>query len=502
MTADRVVAFIESLRVPEGPLAGQHIKLTPEQRQFITGFLADDIDVGALSIARGGGKSVLGAALCLTFLLGVADPQPRRVVELVARTRDQARIAYNYASALIDSLPDHERKLLTVLKPPRLEIRYEGENGTHYLRVISSDGKSALGSSPVFALGDERGHWAPKGDDVEAAILSGISKRGGRYCMISTSAPDDNHEFSRWLDDPPEGTYTQEHRAPDGMPLDDAQGLIAANPGCQSGVGPQLPELQKAARRAIARGGFAELQFRLYVLNQRVPSDNRMVVLTVEQFTQCEVDELPPRHGAVVIGIDSGESASMSAVCYYWPESGRMETHGWFPSQPSLLDRGANDRVSTRYQEMNQRGELSTLGEQTVPIAQWVQEVVARVPGSPVHCFVADRYKQSQFEEGVRQAGLHVPIVYRRNGWYDGGEDINRFRSAVLDGEVQTTPSLLLRSAMADAVVQRDDAGNCRLSKTKSVSRIDALSAAVLAIAHGQRIAAQPAPKAPRVAWA
>jgi phage terminase large subunit-like protein len=438
----------------------------------------------------------------MAFLTGVADDQPRRVIELVARTREQARLAYEFACALIKSLPMEQQGLITALKPPRLEIRLENEDGPHYLRVISSDGKSNLGSSPVFALGDERGHWAPKGDDVEGAILTALAKRGGRYCMISTSAPDDQHEFSKWLDNPPEGSYTQEHKAPDGLPLDDEAALLAANPGCKHGVGPSLKDLKKAARRAIQRGGFAEQQFRLYTLNQRVPTDDRALVLTVDQFTKCEVSELPPRSGPVVIGLDSGESQSMCAACYYWYETGRMETHGWFPGEPSLLDRGAADRVANRYEEMRQRGELSTLGQLTIPIAQWVQEVVGRVHGSPVQCFVADRFKQSQFEEGVRQAGLHVPIVYRRNGWYDGGEDINRFRNAVLDGEVKTLPSLLLRSAVADAVVQRDDAGNCRLSKSKSVSRIDALSASVIAIAEGQRLAAQPKAKAPRVQWA
>lgn len=501
--AQRVAAFIQSLRVPEGPLAGELIKLTPEQVQFIEGFLAEGIDVGALSIGRGGGKTTLGAALCLAFLLGVADPQPRRTIELVARVREQARIAYNFCSALITSLPAETRKQIQILQAPRLEIRYQNEDGPHFLRVIASDGKNNLGSSPVFCLGDERGHWAEKGNAVEAAILSGITKRGGKYAMVSTSAPDDNHEFSKWLDGDAEGVYTQEHKAPLGLPLDDPDALLAANPGALSGVGPQLPELQKAARRAIERGGFAEQEFRLYTLNQRIPHDARELILTVEQFKRCEVETLPERSGPLVIGIDLGESQSMSACCFYWYATGRMETHGWFPSIPNLQARGAADRVGLRYIEMEKRGELETLGERVVPVSAWVRAILARVQGCNIVAIVADQFRQSLVQEGLRGANAyHIPLVLRRNGWYHGGEDCNRWRAAILEGEVKTLPSLLLRSAIADAILQRDDGGNVRLSKTKSVSRIDALSASVLAVAHGQRLNALPRQRAPRVAWA
>lgn len=501
--ADRVIEFMRTLLIAEGPLAGQPLEPTPEHQQWLRGFLADGITVGALSQGRGGGKTTLGAALSVAYLLGVPDPQPRRVIEIYARTRDQARIAYAYASGLINSLPDETRRQITVTKPPRLEIRYENEDGPHYLRVASSDSKSALGGAPVLVLGDERGFWPIKGDELEETILSSLAKRQGRYAMISTSAPDDTHEFSKWLDEPGEGTYCQEHRAPDGLPLDDKQALLAANPGALSGVGPQLPDLLKSARRAIQRGGYAEQKFRLLVLNQRVPSDDRAVVLTVQQFQQCETDTLPERIGPCVVGIDLGESQSMSCAAYFWYETGRMECHGWFPSEPGLADRGAADRVGTRYLEMHQRGELSTLGGQVVPVAAWIREVLERVHGSAVTCLVADRFRASLVEEGVRQSGfLHLPIIYRRNGWFDGGEDLNRFRSAVLDGEVQCLPNLMLRSALADAVCQRDDGGNVRLSKSKSVSRIDALSAAVLAIAHGQRLGAMPKATTPRVAWA
>src|SRR3546814_15271636 len=84
--------------------------------------------------------------------------------------------------------------------------------------------------------------------------------------------------------------------------------------------------------------------------------------------SSCETAALPPREGPVVIGIDLGGSASMSAAAYYWPQTGRLEVLGTFPTRPSLLNRGQADGVGSRYVEMESRGELSTLGEATVPV--------------------------------------------------------------------------------------------------------------------------------------
>src|SRR3546814_3865056 len=90
----KAIRFLESLRIPEGPRAGQRLKLGPFQRQFVKGALGEGISVAALSIGRGNAKSALSAGLALGSLLGKWDPQPRREIPIGARTRDQAAIAW------------------------------------------------------------------------------------------------------------------------------------------------------------------------------------------------------------------------------------------------------------------------------------------------------------------------------------------------------------------------------------------------------------------------
>ena len=498
----KAIRFLESLSIPEGPKAGEPVKLAPFQKEFVRGALADGVNVAVLSIGRGNAKTALSAGIALGSCMGVWDRQPRRETIIAARTRDQGRIAFDFVVGFIRALPDEEQAEFTIRRSPRLEVEYEGDGGGHFIRVIAADGKSALGSAPTLVLMDERGHWqADQGDALEHALLSGLGKRGGRALIISTSAADDAHPFSVWLDEEQEGVYRQEHRPAPGLPADDMESLKLANPGAAHGIGSSLEWLQGQARRAIARGGSTLTSFRLYNRNERVSGETRDMLLTVDEWLACETDDVPEREGPCVIGIDLGGSASMTAAAFYWPETGRLECLGTFPSKPSLLDRGGADGVGDRYVQMNDRGELSTLGDKTVPVAAWLTKVIDHVDGEHVAAVTMDRYKQAELGEAIDRAGIRAPLVWRGQGFRDGGEDAERFRRAAFDGKVQTTPSLLLRSAFADTVCLRDPANNIKIAKARSTGRIDAAAATVLAVAEGVRQTARPQRKARGPVW-
>ncbi|WP_286748951.1 terminase large subunit [Sphingopyxis sp. SCN 67-31] len=503
MTAEAVISFLETLKIPEGPKAGEPLRLASYQRDFVRGAMAPDVMVGCLSIGRGNAKTALSAGIALGAVMGVWDDQPRREIIMAARNRDQAKTAFGFMVGFIDGLPEEERELFTIRRGSRLEIEYDN-NGTGLARCIAADGRSILGGAPNLAILDERAAWErDKGDLLENAILSGLGKRNGKALIISTSAPDDANTFSRWLDEPPPGTFVQEHRPPFGLPADDRESLLQANPGALEGIGASLEWLEAQAQRAIARGGSALASFRNLNRNERVSTEDRSVLITVDEWLSAEVSELPERDGPCVLGVDLGGSRSMSAAAMFWPMTGRLESIGTFPAIPGLVDRGAADGVSGRYSEMHERGELSVLGENTVPPGPWLASVVRQLDGYPVTCIVGDRFRHAEFTEAMAKAGLsRVPFIWRGFGWKDGAEDIERFRRALFDGQVKTLPSLLLRSAFADAITLVDPAGNAKLAKGRSLGRIDAAAATVLAVAEGARQVARPARQKARIGWA
>lgn len=500
----KVIKFLESLKIPTGPKAGQKLKLAPFQKDFIRGAMDPAISVGVLSVGRGAGKSAISAGIALGSVIGEWDEQPNREVLIAAKTREQARVAWEYAQALALQLPDEIQTDLVFRQNPRLEIEYRNKGGG-IIKAIAADGKGILGTSPNLVIMDERGHWSDaKGDELEHALLSGLGKRSGKALIISTSASSDAHPFSKWLDEEQDGVYRQEHRAPNGCAADDLDAIKAANPGAEHGIGASLDWLQQQAKRAISRGGSTLTAWRLYNLNQRVAADTREMLLTTDEYLMCEVaiDDLPPRSGPCVIGIDLGGSSSMSCASFYWPNTGRLEALGTFPNQPTLLDRGQVDGVGSRYVEMEDRKELSTLGDRTVPVAPWLIDVVNHVDREHIAAITMDRYKQAELGEAIDRAGIRAPIVWRGQGFRDGGEDAERMRRAVFDGDVKTAPSLLLRSAFSDAVVIRDDANNLKVTKLRSLGRIDAASATILAVAQGQRIIGRGMKKARAALWA
>lgn len=501
--ANKAIEFLQTLKIPEGPKAGQPLKLAKFQRDFVRGAFKKSTSVAVLSVGRGNAKSALSGGLALGELMGEWDRQPRREIVIAARTRDQASVVMQYARGFLAGMDEDIQQQFTYRQNPRLELEFHGDGGNHLLRGIAADSKNALGGSPTLCIMDERGHWpSDKGDDLEAALLSGLGKRSGRALIISTSAADDSHSLSQWIDDPPPGTYVQEHRPPPGLPADDLDSLLEANPGAKAGIGSNVQWLQAQAKRAIARGGSALSSFRLYNRNERVSGESRDVLLRVDDWLACEVSELPPREGGAVVGVDLGGSASMSAAALYWPNTGRLECFGAFPTSPSLADRGAADGVRDRYVEMHGRGELITLGDRVVPAGGFLQKIMQQLDGSPVTCLTADRYRQAEFEEAMAAASVRLPVVWRGQGFKDGAEDVERFRRSVFDGEVSASPSLLLRSAFSDAVTVSDVSDNRKLAKARATGRIDAAAAAVLAVAEGQRRKARPVVAAAEPIWA
>lgn len=495
--AERAIEAIEKLQVPQGRHAGELIHLADFQRQFVTGALAEGVNVGVLSIARGNGKSALAAALAVTHLIGAWGAQAQREIVIAARTADQASIAFRYALTLFESLPAEVRGDYSTRQHPHFLLTVNDDDGPHTLRAISADGKSALGGSPTLVLMDERAAWRPgRGLEMESALMTSIGKRQGRALIISTSAQDDANDFSRWLDAPPVGCYTQEHRPAPGLPADDLESLLIANPGAEAGIGTPIKLLLRSAQQAEQRGGPALSAFRNLVRNERTAADTRQVLVALDDWLRCTVDTLPPREGPVIIGLDLGSSASMTASAFYWPQTQRLEVKGFFPQHPSLLERGNNDRVGDIYEQMREDGDLFLLGDRTVPIRAWIAATIDFAGESRIDAIVCDRFKRAEFLEGLAAEDVKARIVFFGQGYRDGAESVRRFQRYVLTRQIKATKSRLLMTALSNCALSFDPAGNAKINKINSNSRIDAASATVLAISEASRMAAVPVRRA------
>ena len=180
----------------------------------------------------------------------------------------------------------------------------------------------------------------------------------------------------------------------------------------------------------------------------------------------------------------------MSAAAAYF-RSGELEAFAVFPEIPSLVERGLADGVGDLYTRMARRGELFQAGRRVSDAGALLREALDRW-GRPV-AVVCDRWRSAELRQALEAVGFPLAdLVERGQGYKDGGEDVRGFRAAVLGDKVRPSRSLLLRSALAEARVTSDPAGNAKLAKNaqggrRVRARDDAAAAAILAVSAGFR---------------
>ena len=202
--------------------------------------------------------------------------------------------------------------------------------------------------------------------------------------------------------------------------------------------------------------------FKALRLNLGVSEVVESVLLDAETWERIEQGNAPG-DGDYVLGVDLGATAAMSAAAAYWPDTGAADTFAVFPSTPGLGERGLADGVGDLYVRCAERGELIIGGEFTSDVRTLLGS--ARTVGNPA-AIVCDRWREGDLREAL--AAVNFPmaaLVVRGAGYKDGGEDTRLFRRAALDGRLQPRRSRLLRSAMAQARVVMDTAGNSKLAK-------------------------------------
>ena len=488
MTAAATIDYIGRLRIGQGRHAGKPFAVLPWQRRFLEGAFAPGVGESALSLARGGGKSTLTAALGCAALNGPLA-QPAGEVLIVASSHEQGGIIFRHVLRFLGQ--DLDRKvwrLQETVNVARLEHRPTGA----LLAVKGSDPKRLHGAAPAVTICDEVAQWPlPRVAEMLSALRTAAGKiADSRMLLIGTRPSDEAHPFAVALRD---ADYRQVHAAdPDDAPGERATWL-KANPGLD-----HLPDLEVAIARearAAAQDPALMASFKALRLNMGCADTEVASLLDAGLWARIERGDAGIE-GRPVWGLDLGTSAAQSAVAAFWPSTGRLDCLAAFPCEPSLAERGLRDGVGALYQHCANRGELQTLGTRAVDIKALLKAALARF-GRPL-AIVADRWREAELRDALDAAKVPVcPVEVRGQGFKDGGEDVRTFRRGCAEGRVTPVESLLLRSAMAEARTVVDPAGNAKLAKNSEGgrrlrARDDAAAAAILAVSAGVRMFPNP----------
>ncbi|MFC3079505.1 terminase large subunit [Phenylobacterium terrae] len=299
--ADRVIDFIQKLKITDGKRAGQPFILTDWQEKYIRDVYepADArtpdsrlVTKGIFSVGRKNGKSELAAALVLVHLIGPEAEANGQIIS-GATTAEQARVVFDKVVAFIYASPALLKYLRIVDTRSTIHVRPGTSKravGSKY-RAISAKPNAAHGLHPSFVIFDELAQSV--GRKFFDALISAQGARGEPFFMIiSTQNEDPNHVMSTQIDD---ALRTQNPRtvvhlyaAKEGCDLLDEEQWYAANPALGAWIN---YDRFKAEAIEAKLSPAEEAQFRLYRLNQRVSASTPLV--TRESWNACLMPDIP-----------------------------------------------------------------------------------------------------------------------------------------------------------------------------------------------------------------
>ena len=451
-------------------------QLRPFQREFIKRSLAPGVDVAALSIPRGNGKSWLAAHL-LERALTPGDELfvPGSEVLLCAGSIEQARLCFRFIRTNLED--SGEYRFLD--SSTRIGVVHKPTNTR--LRVLSSNGKTAMGivGCPLL-VADEPGSWEVNGGTLMFdAIITALGKPESpmKVVFIGTLAPAMSGWWHDLVSDGSTGTtYVQSLQGK--AEVWDTWGEIRrCNP--LTAISPEFRKRLLVERNAARLDSRLKARFLSYRLN-RPSGDESEVLLTVAEWEHMAARDVPERQGRPIVGVDLGGGRSWSAAVALYP-NGRVECKAVAPGIPDLDEQERRDR-----QPAGTYGKLYDMGQLEIAEGLQVQQPAAlwnliRATWGQPQLVVLDRFRLLEFEDAV---GNKVKLEPRVSRWSEAAFDIRALRQMALDGpmSVDLDSQALLKTSLSTATIKTDDAGSFRLvKKTNNTARDDVAAALVLA---------------------
>ena len=463
------------------------------QRTFIKNILRPEVNMAALSLPRGNGKSALAGYLG-SRIMTVGDSLFRSGTEsvIVAGSLEQARIIFRFVrDTLGQDNPDYRfadslTRVQIVHKPTKT-----------VLQVRSSNPKTTMGLvNTPWVIADEPGAWAVNdGALMFDAISTSLGKPNSplKALFIGTLAPAQGGWWHDLIDrGSHHSTYVQAIQG-DRETWDSWQTIRKANP--LTAISPEFRK-QLLEERDAARGD-PRLKARFLSYRLNVPTaDESEVLLTVEDFKLATAREVAPATGQPIVGVDLGQNRSWTAAVAIW-ESGRIEAMAITPGIPSLEDQEKRDIVPRgTYQKLYDQGLLDVAEGLRVPPPRALWQDIKDRWGVPA-AIVCDRFRFDELQDAVRGA---CHLEGRVSRYSEAAFDIRSLQKGCKDGPFSVEESCrpLLIASLAVAHVKNDDQGNTRLSKKTSdqKARDDVAAALTLAAGRWERamVRRQPAP--------
>lgn len=495
---ERNCAWIEKFcRFPDGKRVGQPFKLSPFQRQDILSIYDTPTRRAIISRGRKNAKTTLCSVITLLHLAG---PEARANSQLFssALSRDQAALLFDYAAKMVRLSP--ELSAVVGIRDTVKEL-FCPELGTKY-KALSADAKTKFGLSPVLIIHDELGQViGPRSLLYEALETATGVQEEPLSIIISTQAPTDGDLLSILIDDAKTGADPKVKLILDTAPVEmdpfSEEAIRAANPAFGDFMNDaEVLGQAEDARRMPAR----EAAYRNLVLNQRVNAYSPFIARAVWEACAGAADDEVFRTKPVYGGLDlSGRNDLTALVLIARDDDGvwHVKPHFWAP-EVGVNERAQRDRVP--YDLWAKQGHLHLTSGASVDfsfVAAKLQELQSEMD---LRAIAYDRYRMDYLLAEMKAIGLDHSVLQKLDGsqlpeglvmvkhgqgFYDMPPALDGLEAELLNKRIRHGSHPILNSHAANAVAEKNAAGERKLEKSKSTGRIDGIVAACMAMRVG-----------------
>lgn len=501
---------------------------------------------------KGNGKSPLAGGIGLYGLM--ADGEAGAEIYSAGATKEQAGILFRDAVKMVDKSPDLDKRLKRAGGPGREYNLAYLKKGSFFRPVSRETKKTGSGPRPHFALVDEL-HEHPDGGIIEMLERGFKFRRQPLLFMITNSGSDRNsvcwheHEWAVKVAAGNDEDHPDETIAYLGKVLDDTTfSYVCAldhgddplnDPSCWPKVNPLMGVtiteeylegvVAQAKNIPSKQNGILRLHFCVWTDAEAAWMSREVVEPLMQPVNPADY------HGKDIwLGLDLSQNrdiTAMAAVVHTgdrevegFDKSGKPVTlkkptfDAWVEAwTPGDTMRAREDQDKIPYTVWAREGHIHAPPGENISYRHVAQTMVEYDRDYRVRMVAYDRYAFRRFEEDCVELGLQLPFVEHPQGgmkkgkpteemetlakqqnkpveglWFPGS--LRLLEDAMLEGRIRMRQNPVLISAIMSAVTEQDKWDNTWLNKQKSVNKIDAAVALVMAFGAANAIALEKKP--------
>lgn len=494
-----VIATITSLPTPSGFGLDEAFNLLPYQRTLIKHLYKQKngkrvVKHAVVSVARGNGKTGLACMLLLYELL------TRRMGELYIAASSKAQAGRTFQEMVrVISMVRPLAEKIHILNHTK-ELR-NTSNGT-FFKVLSSDSGRTLGLAPSFAVIDEMA--AHKDATLYDSLKTAMGKKPNSQIIVTSTVSsttqtgnpfDQLIEYAQHNQSPTFYSYVRS--APKNIDPFSMAAIRAANPAI--GYLKHKDDLIDEARMAKTVAG-REQAYRAYILNQRVTVQSTTEETWLDPKTIADLQApvaLPEYHGRdAVIGIDASSTRDLTAIATLILPTDEDNKHTLFVH--SFLPRFALQEIKNQnLAQWHKDGHISIPDASERAIDQQVlydyiikQHNEFNVRGVGYDPWMLARLEVECGKQLTKaQVKAFAPV---RQGFYTMSPLLKSAEALIFTGKLRVAQNPCLIWQLHNCIVDRDAAGNRKITRARCKDKVDAVMAFLCALAMANKQPSKP----------